>query len=195
MNLLITDSRICRGNLGLQSLQKRTVMPETQGWHQTFLPSADIWLLRLDVNPDILWCRLFLLLLVLSHIPGIIFKWFRQLALQWPRFLTMVIMLKADLKHPVSDLPLLSRNELGVSELCHSLAPQLEHSESFWPFQLFVAHKVKLLLQMFQTEVVWSGDLSTSGHLTNHRTNTSCLGECGSSSSSCVRHEEVWYPL
>lgn len=93
-------------------------------------------------------------------------------------------MYKTDLKHPVRDLPLLSRNELVASKLCHSLVPQLEHSESFGPFQLFVAHKVKLLLQMFQTEVVWSGYLAASGHLTNHRTKTSSSGECGPSSSS-----------
>lgn len=84
------------------------------------------------------------------------------------------------MEHLICDLPLHSGDTLVVAELSDFLVPQFEQTESSRSVQLLIGHKVKLLLQLFQTEVFWSGHLSTTGHLetpreTQRPSNTQCL--------------------
>ena len=55
---------------------------------------------------------------------------------------------KTDLEHLISDLPLQSGNTLVIPKLGHFLVPEPEQAESFGPLQLFIGHKVELLLQL-----------------------------------------------
>lgn len=77
----------------------------------------------------------------------------------------------SDLEHPVGDLPLHSGDVFVIPELRHFLVPVLEQAEPLAVLQLLVRHKVELLLQLLQAEVVGSRDLSAAGDLvgTDHR--------------------------
>lgn len=76
---------------------------------------------------------------------------------------------KADLEHLISHLPLHSRDALVISKLWNSPVPQSEEAKPLGLLQLLICHKVKLLLQLFQAEILGRRHLSAAGDLPQHR--------------------------
>lgn len=74
-----------------------------------------------------------------------------------------------DLEDFVIHLSLHRRNTFVISKLCHLLVAELEQTKPPGAPELLVHHKVELLLELFQSKVVWSGHLSTAGHLTQRQ--------------------------
>lgn len=69
------------------------------------------------------------------------------------------------LEHLISDLPFQGRDTLIVTELSHLLVSEPEQTEPARPLNFLLRQEVELLLQLLQSEVIWSCHLPTTGHL------------------------------